>query len=282
MAIVLKEVQQNSNIVAQANGEQFVMNCDLDDTLALIVIGWRSLDPQKNRNPESDTSLADDTVADFVVNVIEDNPINLTLTNAGSWDHQQGILPMDGVLLTATPPATYARTLWNVDGYFPSIYMLHNTADCPGGQAIVNVATQYQVDDGGTYGGGSVSGMRPIFDGGVNMIMLRYSGLTGHTNGNHGIETTIANPAIVTSSSTLATGDLGIVVGLMKNGNQMSTGQCTDTADPCSFIAAGKCVGTEAHWMVETVVVTGSGSSISVVNPGQYEMCLDLLGLLHS
>jgi hypothetical protein len=181
-----------------------------------------------------------------------------------------------------TAPNPYPSSKWSLDGYYPSIY-IWVAENVQGGTYKVNLNSMYQpgITAPQDWSGGSV----PIFDGGVNFGVTRFTGMTavaadGSTTGISSANPAVGSPAIVTTG----TGDLVFVVGLQKSANGLGLGtDATLTAPGYSRVFNGKLVGSEAHYLVQWGIQTAAGSyTPQFANPLGYETVLAAIALSHS
>src|SRR5208337_1391297 len=165
---------------------------------------------------------------------------------------------------------------WNLDGYYPSIY-IGWALNVAAGSTAVKLNSDYSDGVSGSSGQYLASG-KPIFDGGVNFGVFDFSGIaTSSASDGGSSSTSTANPAVGGSFTTGTSGDLIVSVGLMKSGNAFSVGS------GFTELARGTAVGSEAHWMVQYQVQAASGAiNPGFTNPLGYEMLVASVALKHS
>ena len=189
---------------------------------------------------------------------------------------------------SATPPTApnpYPASQWSIDGYYPSVYVWY---------ALNVTAGTYKVSLNSMYStGGLTSGEwqygRPIFEGGVNFQVYRFSGIaTSAAADGTSIGTSTAAAAAPAAFTTTQGSELLFAVGLMKSGNVFGVGNVnqggTNTADVVTQIGTGKLVGSEAHYMVSFATPASASATtyLSFSNPLGYEMIVANIALKHS
>src|SRR5271157_494478 len=145
-----------------------------------------------------------------------------------------------------TTPSYTTSSQWNLDQYYPSIYMWV-AQNAVAGTYKVNLNSMYQpgIDDPQEYAAGSI----PIFDGGVNFQVFVISGgltttqpVAKSISSGTPAETT-ANPATAPGTLTIAGNGGGLLsVGLMKSGNVFAAGSVGGTATSLVLSAAAPLV----------------------------------------
>lgn len=192
----------------------------------------------------------------------------------------------------ATPPTApnpYPSSLWNIDGYYPSIYVWAATGVSAGTYAV-NLNSMY-VNPASTsdLSAGALAAGKPIFDGGVNFQVVKFSNILAlSAQDGHSIGASTAAKAAPAAFTTTQTGELLLAVGLMKSGNAFSLGKVnqggTDTTDAVSSISNGALVGSEAHYAVEYAIPAAANAATLLYfsNPLGYEMLVANIALKHS
>jgi hypothetical protein len=167
--------------------------------------------------------------------------------------------------LTASSP--FPSSMWSIDGYYPSMY-IWVAPNVAAGTYKVNLNSMFQpgINVPADWSGGSV----PIFDGGVNFMVINVSGAAASSPVDAvSISTTetTSNPATAPAAlvTTAADGDMLLSIGLMKSGNAFAPGTVNVTAGAASGAAMtqignGTLVGSEAHYLVE-YALTAAGSA---------------------
>jgi hypothetical protein len=190
--------------------------------------------------------------------------------------------------VSSTPPTApnpFPSSQWNLDGYYPSIY-IWVAQNANAGTYAVNLNSVYQ---NGIVEPLDLAAGKPIFDGGVNFQVIKFSGIltSGAADGSSfGTSTAAASaaPAFTTTQGS----ELLLSVGLMKSGNVFGAGSviqaAVPTADAVSRISNGKLVGSEAHYMVEYAIPAAASATtqLSFSNPLGYEMVVGTIALKHS
>ena len=186
----------------------------------------------------------------------------------------------------------YPSSTWNLDGYYPSVYVWV-LSSAVAGTYKVTLNSMYQ---GGTFAPLGLAAGKPIFDGGVNFQIIRFSGAGAVESGSFSIGETSFNPAAspVTQTTSAANGDALISVGLMKSGNAFAPGTVgTLAGSPPTYtggasmtmISSGKLVGSSAHYIVQ-YGFTASGSAgtfnPNFLNPLGYKMIVASFGIKSS
>lgn len=193
---------------------------------------------------------------------LEPTPSTAVATTLGgnTWTlvAQSNIIDSDYTPISTPPtaPNPYPSSKWNIDGYYPSIYIyvasgivlpsavtVHEVISPPNVNPpvtvtytytpplTINLNSMYQlgIDPPQDWSSGAV----PIFDGGVNLQVYCFSGAASTVDG-HSISTTetLSNPATAPASLTVAgaDGDLLFSVGLLKSGNVFQAGSIGGTA----------------------------------------------------
>jgi hypothetical protein len=184
-----------------------------------------------------------------------------------------------------TAPNPYPSSKWSLDGYYPSVY-IWVAQNALAGTYAVNLNSVYQ---DGIIAPGDLAAGKPIFDGGVNFQVFKFSGiLTSGASDGAAIGTSVAAAAAAPAFTTTQGSELLLSVGLMKSGNAFSLGSViqagTPTADVVSRISNGKLVGSEAHYTIEYAVPAAASATtqLSFSNPLGYEMVVGTIALKHS
>jgi len=187
--------------------------------------------------------------------------------------------------VSATPPTApspYPSVKWSLDGYLPSIAMWSGVNLSPG-TYNVNLNSMFQTGTAPNWQYG-----RPIFDGGVNFIVIKFTGMVGASADGTGTVSTsssTANPAVAPAFTTSGTGDLVVAVGLQKSANGLGLGNpdATLTAPGYQRVANGKLVGSEAHYLIEWAIQTAAGSyTPQFANPLGYETLIAAIAIQHT
>jgi hypothetical protein len=190
--------------------------------------------------------------------------------------------------VSSTPPTApnpYPSSQWNLDGYYPSVYIwVAQNANV--GTYAVNLNSVYQ---NGIIQPLDLAAGKPIFDGGVNFQVFKFSGiLTSGAADGSSIGTSTAAAAAAPAFTTTQGSELLLSVGLMKSGNAFGLGHviqaAVPTADAVSRISNGKLVGSEAHYIVEYSIPAAASATtqLSFSNPLGYEMVVGTIALKHS
>lgn len=206
----------------------------------------------------------------------------LTNLNVYASDYTPGATP-------PTAPNPYPSSMWNIDGYYPSVYVWVATG-VSAGTYNVNLNSMY-VNPASTSdlsAGAQVAG-KPIFDGGVNFQVIKFSNIaTSSASDGNAIGASTDAAAAPTAFNMSTAGDLLLAVGLMKSGNAFSLGKVnqggTDTTDAVSSISNGALVGSEAHYAVEYAIPAASSATTKLYfsNPLGYEMIVANIALKSS
>lgn len=178
-----------------------------------------------------------------------------------------------------TNPSYTTSSQWNLDQYYPSIY-IWVAQNAVAGSYKVNLNSMYQlgIDEPQEYAAGSI----PIFDGGVNFQVFSISGAltTGQPQAfsiSSGFPAeTVANPATAPGTLTLTGGDGGALlsVGIMKSGNVFAAGSIGGTATSLTLTAVAPLLyGTGTQYppqnyggSVYTGTITGGAANALVGN----------------
>jgi hypothetical protein len=177
---------------------------------------------------------------------------------------------------TTTP---YPSSKWSIDGFYPSIYIWVVDAA---------IAGTYKINLNSMYANGltrpqDLAAGKPIFDGGVNFQVMKFTGMTGPTSDGASTNISTANPAIGTPIVTTGTGDLVFAVGLQKSSNGFNLGTDGTLTAGYSRVSNGALVGSEAHYLVEWGIQTAAGSyTPQFSNPLGYETIIAAVAVKHT
>jgi hypothetical protein len=203
-----------------------------------------------------------------------------TRTSSGNdWVAAGGQINLGGGDYTASLGDFTRQVKWALDGYLPSVFMFY-ALNVAGGSQTVTVKSCYL--DGTTRPTCLAAG-KPIFDGGLDVHILEFSGIVtaSASDGSQG-QLSAANPAITPSFTTTTAGDMILTAGIMKNNSAFSTYAPAGTTGT-TLLASGKCVGSQAHWGIQMQLQTSAGAiTPGFTNPLQYEMAVMALALKHS
>ncbi len=251
----LQSISKVSNLWANAQGDHMYVKPTVTDHLMTFVIGMRDYNPFANAKTGAGQGTA---IADR-----EDDPIASREVD-GPMTLRSSTKMVD---LDVADVAT-----WNLDGFFPSLYLFTRASASGGwtdpatGDVIVNSSFAGTNADDWTD--------RPIFNGGLDAITVDYPACTYASSTT---QTGATNPVVKTPLS-LGLGSLVLVLVVMKSGNAIGDVTIDKTSDnshtqTLAVIDSGKCVGTEAHW----VLVGGDAAAsdcdeIRVANPLGYEL----------
>jgi hypothetical protein len=153
-------------------------------------------------------------------------------------DYTKIALPGGGYLYIQIPPSysynaanQWPSSKWNLDGYYPSIYIWVATGALAGTYNI-NLNSVFQ---NGIIAPQDLAAGRAIFDGGVNFQVFKLQG-TGVPEVSYSIGTSTANPATAPAaiSTTAADGSALFSVALQKSGNVFAPGN-VGAASPTSL-----------------------------------------------
>ena len=136
--------------------------------------------------------------------------------------------PTSNLPTVLTPSSPYQSAVWNLDGYYPSIYVFV-APNVVAGSYRVNLNSMYQPGSGQVTNEWS-NGAVPIFEGGVNFQVFNLSGAAASTPLKRSSPSRWLTPrptrqlAPSTLTTTAANGDALFSVGLMKNSNAIQVG----------------------------------------------------------
>jgi hypothetical protein len=187
-----------------------------------------------------------------------------------------------GNLYYLVPPAyayepnnQWPSSKWNLDGYYPSIYVFI-ASNVKAGSYKVNLNSMYQPGDANNLIDWS-EGAVPIFDGGVNLSVFVLSGCaTSSAVEAVSISTTetTSNPATAPASLVVsnADGDALISVALTKSNNVLAPGSVGGTATSLSLTAVAPLLyGTGSQYPLQnyggsvyTGTITGGANNAFV------------------
>jgi hypothetical protein len=147
-------------------------------------------------------------------------------------DQTKIALPGGGFLYIQIPPSIanviaydpanqWQSSKWNLDGYYPSLYVWVAT-DIEAGIYDINLNSVFQ---NGIIAPQDLAAGKPIYDGGVNFQVFKLQG-TGTPEVSFSIGTSTANPATAPAPivTTATDGSALFSVGLMKSGNVFAPG----------------------------------------------------------
>ena len=184
------------------------------------------------------------------INLVDSDytPVNV----APALSQYSSIPPTPGITIQAP------SSKWNLDGYYPSLYVWVATNALPGTYNI-NLNSVYQnVTSTHDDGPQDLAAGKPIFDGGVNFQVIKLSG-TGAPDACT-IGESSANPATPGPITTAGVnGDALISVGLMKSGNVFQPGNVGGTPTSLTFTSAAAAapqIGT-----IYTGTITGGANN---------------------
>jgi hypothetical protein len=192
----------------------------------------------------------------------------------------------------ATPPAypnPYPASNWSIDGYYPSMYMWAATGVSAGTYKVNLKSVFNNPASTSDLSADAQAAGRPIFDGGVTFLVIRFSGVlpTAAEDGDS-IGVSVAAKAAPAAFTTTQGAELLLACGLMKSGNVFTTGHVnqggTDTVDAVTLLASGKLVGSEAHYAIEMATPASASATTYLYfsNPLGYEMLVGNIALMHS
>lgn len=254
-------VSQNSNIGANAQGDHVALTAAAGSSYAAITIGFRSYDPF---NLTADADNYPTGIAERA------GTVTVTSTGAHSWTASTVRTDRDDKSDYTIVPGDFDanEAKWNLDGYFPSIQInsLLNVAD------VTDVALNTMFSTSDWFEG------ERIFDGGVDFIVAQLD-LISSLQERFGFRTSAANPALNALSGSMTLGGLVVAVAIMKSGNALGDAILTNAGGTHNVtltrIAAGKCVGCEAHYVVAVGNADDSDQDrVTWANPLGYEIMM--------
>ena len=281
------------NIVSNAQGDNVTLNCNAGDALVAIAIGLRA----NSRFDDFHTGYAigTGTAAGYFRALPDSVAADPTISDSksGVWSSPLAARVQESdYTVSTTPPVApnpYPSSQWSIDGYYPSMY-IWSQLNAQAGALTVNLKSVFNnpASTSDLSAGAQAAG-RSIFDGGVTLLVIRFSGvLTAGAADGTSIGLSTAAKAAPAAFTTTQGSELLLAAGLMKSGNVFGTGKVnqggTDTADAVSMIACGKLVGSEAHYMVEiaTPAAANAATKLYFSNPLGYEMLVGNIALKHS
>lgn len=275
-----------ANLFSNQQGDNAYVTAASGDCLIAVAIGLKSLDPfdqLHSSHPTLDVAYFPG-LTDFMPSAptISDNSVT-SPPGGNSWvlEASYNLQDADYTVITSPPvPTVRPSALWNLDGYFPSIYIWIVTAAAAGTYAV-NLNSMYR--DGITRPGDLAAG-KPIFDGGVDFFVTKFTGMTGTAADGNSSAISSANPAVSGAITTTGTGDLVFAVGLQKSANGLGLGPTDGTlSTQYARVADGKLVGSEAHYLAEWGIQTSNGAwTPKFANPLGYETLVAAVALKHS
>jgi hypothetical protein len=194
----------------------------------------------------------------------------LTYTSKGAYAYGSNL----ATSLTASSP--YQSSKWNLDGYYPSIYIFV-AQNVKSGSYKVGVNSMYQPGAANNLIDWS-QGAVPIFDGGVNVQVYCISGAatSGGVSASISTTDTTSNPATAPSPLTISAADGGALlsIGLMKSGNVFAPGTLAGSPPDATMtqVGNGMLVGSDARYLVEFVTVPAGTWNPGFANPLGYSM----------
>lgn len=255
MPHTLNGISKISNLFANAQGDAMFVNPTTTDHLITFIVGMRDLNPFANADSGAGqgTSVADK----------EADPL-VSRESDGAFTQHSALRLVD---LDNSDVAT-----WNLDGYLPSLYFFQRASVSSGATVPVVVASTFldALDsDADDWAAG-----RPIFDGGIDAITLDFTAATYASS--TGV-TGASNP-VVTGALSISSGNLVLVFVVMKSANAIGDVYVEKSSDHTHqqvlpVLATGKCVGTEAHWVIAGADAAYADTNIvKVKNPLGYEL----------
>jgi hypothetical protein len=193
-----------------------------------------------------------------------------------------------GYSIPPAPNSQWPSAKWNLDGYYPCIYVWV-CASANAGSYAVNLNSVYQ---DGIVAPLDLAAGKPVFDGGLNFQVFDIADMSSVTVDGTATAISIANPA-VTAPIVTTGADAVVVIGLQKSANGLglgtdatldgSAGSPPTTQSGYTRVTNGKLVGSEAHYLVEFGVQAAAGSwTPQFANPLGYETILLAVALKHS
>jgi hypothetical protein len=179
--------------------------------------------------------------ADYTVTYPFSGPLaNGTVTPSKPGPSGGPAIPTSNLPSVLTPSNSYQSAKWNLDGYYPSVYIFM-ASNVVAGSYKINLNSMYQTGSGAVTNKWS-QGAVPIFDGGVQFQVFNFSGAATSAALDAfsiSLTDTITNPATAPSTlvATGTDGDLLFSVGLMKNSNAIQAGSTGLAATPLALTA---------------------------------------------
>lgn len=287
-----------ANMWSNQNGEDVVVNANAGDLLVAIAIGLKSygqFDLLHGTAPYTVLGGGGNTIPFGFTQGLNDFNADPTISDQSSnvWTLAAHLNIADSdYIVAATPPVApnpYPSSKWNIDGYYPSIY-IWTAPNVAAGSYKVNLNSMYQsgVTSPTDYTGGAL----PIFDGGVDFQVYNLSGAAAASvvesssisTGSPAETTSNPSTAPATLAVANANGDALISVGLMKAGNTFAAGLTKTLGAQMTQIGNGNLINSEAHYIVEYALVTAAGSPYNpgFVNPLGYPMLVASLAIKSS
>jgi len=212
---------------------------------------------------------------------------------------------------SAVQQPAYPSATWNIDGYYPCVYVFvcygANLPAAVSSPFITSYVPPLKVTVNSCYQNGidppqDLAAGKPIFDGGVDIIVVPFTDMTAVSA--DGESTNISDPSSTVGSNnpaqgipitTTGTGDLVIALALQKSANGLGLGADATlhggsaagsppvASGGYGMVANGKLVGSEAHYLIEWGVQTTAGSwTPSFANPIGYDTIIAAIALKHS
>jgi hypothetical protein len=285
--------QKIENLFANANGDNVTVNCAAGDTLVAVAIGLRAND--RFDELHSGYAIGSGTTAGYFRALPDSVGANPTISDSASSVYT--LITNDNVVesdytVSSTPPVApnpYPSATWSIDGYYPSLYIWTAPIAAAGAVTVNLKSTFADPTSTSDLTAKAQAAGRPIFDGGVTFLVIRFSGvLAVAPQDGHSIGTSTAAAAAPAAFTTTQGSELLLAAGLMKSGNVFSAGNVNqggvNTTDAVTIIANGKLVGSEAHYAIEMAVPAAANAAtfLSFSNPLGYEMLVGNIALKHS
>jgi hypothetical protein len=152
---------------------------------------------------------------------------------------------------------------------FPAIYVFKKSSGVLAGETILVKSAYAGPAVAGSQDANGAKGVS-IFDGGVNVVAMEFSGVTGAATEQH--QVTTANPARSGGSNIGAVNNLQVACGYMKDANTFAA------SSGWTVVYADKTVSGQDHFVVAFKIVSGADRA-SFANPLGYEMAVTTLNL---
>ncbi len=281
-----------SNLWSNQQGDNAYVTAAAGDTLVAVAIGMKSTDPfdqLASSHPTLDVAYFPGLLDFNSIPTISDGSVVVSPPSVGNnWvlSAHYSLADADYTVGSVPPAGAYPAANWNLDGYFPSIYVW-TCVNANSGTYAVNLDSMY---DNGVSRPDDLAAGKPIFDGGVNFFVSKFTWSTGTTTavdettsppGGNESGISSANPAVLNAMTLAGTHDLGVVIGLQKSANGLGLGASAGLDTPgYQMFASGKLVGSEAHYLAEWAAITGSGLwTPQFSNPLGYETLMAAVAL---
>lgn len=256
---------QEAFSTSQGMAVKFPSAVGANNTLITVVIGKKNPNPYNAGNTtQADGSMDTNTPAPVITK--GDG------TTTTGWVAATAFKSIDAKVAAGTLFTDESKPDFVAD--YPAVYVSHKVPGVLAGETIVVKSAFKGPQASPSQDANGAAGVS-IFQGGVNVVALEFSGINATPAAVEQHQLTTTNPALSASGTTGSSGDLMIAVGYQKNGNVFAP------SSGWTVIYSDKCVTSQDHFVVAYKVLSGADHA-SFSNPLGYEMAVAALKLAHS